>query len=241
MAERGHVVPDDGHVPTGGPRLPFASPDDGAHFGMALEFGQYLEEPCVHVVVERIALLGIVVGDHGNAAVQLEKNLVRHAIPSFIGCGPSAVTLIRSALVLAKTRNGWSLSVRGSLGKPRTRSPRALRWMLSVPPPSRDDHWFKNAVSQIPSSSAAPSADHSVGAEQLHEQVPRETHVPGDEQFGGRRLGTGRAPPRKGRLDAVIHEPEELQTRVEIGQVLADERVGAPAASPSQVHDLPDR
>ena len=31
--------------------------------------------------------------------------------------------------------------------------------MLSVPPPSLDDHWFRNAVSQKPSSSAAPPAN----------------------------------------------------------------------------------
>ena len=71
MTEGGGVVPDDGHIPARRPCLALASPDDGTYLWTALQFAQNVEQAGVHVVVERVALVRIVVGDHGNWTVYL--------------------------------------------------------------------------------------------------------------------------------------------------------------------------
>ena len=43
-----------------------------------------------------------------------------------------------------REREALLMSGLGSLGRPRARSPMRLRWICSVPPPMRDDHWPRN-------------------------------------------------------------------------------------------------
>ena len=81
MTEGGGVVPDDGYIPAGRPRLALASPDDGTNLRTALQLAQNVEQAGVHVVVERIAFVRIVVRDHGNWTVYVEENLVCHDVP----------------------------------------------------------------------------------------------------------------------------------------------------------------
>ena len=71
MAEGGGVVPDHGRVPTRRPRLALASPHHGTDLGTALQFGQDVEQTGVHIVVEGVALVRIVVGDHRNRTAHL--------------------------------------------------------------------------------------------------------------------------------------------------------------------------
>ena len=61
--------------------------------------------------------------------------------------------LVRAAAAISssgRSRQGGPLSGSGSRGRPRTRSPRMLRWMFSVPPPMRLDHWIRNMSCQKP-------------------------------------------------------------------------------------------
>jgi hypothetical protein len=59
----------------------FPSPHDGPHLRTLLQLGDDGEEPGVHVVVEGVALLGIVVGDDGDRPVHLEKDFFCHVTP----------------------------------------------------------------------------------------------------------------------------------------------------------------
>ena len=70
-------------------RLALAPPDHGPHVGPALQLAEDLEQPLVHVVVEGVVLLGVVVGDRGDRAVDVEPHpcirrrlLVGHVPPS---------------------------------------------------------------------------------------------------------------------------------------------------------------
>ena len=71
---------DRGDVTTRRPALPFASPDHGPHRRRRDQLVEDLEEPGVHVVVERVVFLGVVVGDRGDGAVDLEPDLVGHPV-----------------------------------------------------------------------------------------------------------------------------------------------------------------
>ena len=54
--------------------LPSPAPDDRADLGMCLQLGEGVEQLDVHVVVEGVVLLGIVVGDRRDRAVDREVN-----------------------------------------------------------------------------------------------------------------------------------------------------------------------
>ena len=85
MTEGSGVVPDHGHIAAGGPRLALAAPDDGTDVGTALQLGQNVEQAGVHIVIERVAFVRVVVGNHGNRTVYVEENFVCHHVPSFGG------------------------------------------------------------------------------------------------------------------------------------------------------------
>ncbi len=74
-------VADRPDVTAGGERLAFASPDDGAHLGVRSQLGEDVEELSVHLVVERVVLLGVVVRDDGDRAVDLEPDRSRRCQP----------------------------------------------------------------------------------------------------------------------------------------------------------------
>ena len=56
-----------------------------------------------------------------------------------------------------RSRQGMPFRGSGSRGRPSTRSPMTLRWMSSVPPPIRLDHWNRKTSFQKPPSRASPS------------------------------------------------------------------------------------
>jgi hypothetical protein len=62
-------------------RLAFAAPDDRPHAGPSAQLPEDLEKLRVHVVVERIVLFDVVVGDRGDGAVDLQVNSSAHDSP----------------------------------------------------------------------------------------------------------------------------------------------------------------
>jgi hypothetical protein len=82
------VVPDRRHVAPRRPRCADATPDDGPDVGPAGQFAEGGEELVVHVVVERVVLVGVVVDERGDGPVDLEMHRSGHARQS--GTSPSA-------------------------------------------------------------------------------------------------------------------------------------------------------
>ena len=69
----------------------------------------------------------------------------------------------RDRQLLGRSFQGWPLRGSGSLGRPRTRSLMMLRWMFSVPPPMRLDHWNRKTSFQKPPSGASSCQSVAVG------------------------------------------------------------------------------
>ena len=86
---------DGGDVAPRRERLPLTPPDHRPHVGSAAQLAEDLPEATVHRVVERVALLRVVVGDHRDRAVVFEPDLVaatRHRRPPHRGGGDVSVT-----------------------------------------------------------------------------------------------------------------------------------------------------
>ena len=66
-------------VTAGGERSPLAAPHDRTYLRSGSQLAEDLEELRVHLVVERVVLLVVVVGDGRDCAVDLESYLPCHA------------------------------------------------------------------------------------------------------------------------------------------------------------------
>src|SRR5256714_699926 len=72
------VRADRADITSGRERLAFAAPHDGSHLRAVPELAQNLEDALVQLVVERVVLLRVVVGDDRDRAVELEPHSVAH-------------------------------------------------------------------------------------------------------------------------------------------------------------------
>jgi hypothetical protein len=87
MRQRHLQVADRADVAYGGERLALAPPDHGSHVAPLRELIEDVEELDVHVVVERVVLFLVVVGDRGDRAVDVEPYRACHR-PCNLGCEP---------------------------------------------------------------------------------------------------------------------------------------------------------
>jgi hypothetical protein len=78
VGQRGVAVADGRHVPARRPRPALAPPHDRPDVGTGLQLPEDGEELLVHLVVERVVLAGVVVGDGGDGAVDVEPHPVGH-------------------------------------------------------------------------------------------------------------------------------------------------------------------
>ena len=78
VRDRVCVRADRADITSGRERLAFAAPHDRSHLRAAPELAENLEETRVHLVVERVVLLRVVVGDDRDRAVELEPHSVVH-------------------------------------------------------------------------------------------------------------------------------------------------------------------
>ena len=70
------VAPMADDVASGGERVPGSPPDDGPDVRALRQLGQDFEKAKVHLVVEGVALFGVVVGDDGDRSVVVEQHLL---------------------------------------------------------------------------------------------------------------------------------------------------------------------